>query len=120
MITVTKIFKFDSAHSLPEYNGKCKNIHGHTWRLDVEVAGMYNGPAVYPTMVLDFVDLKRIVNEVVIDKLDHKFINDELPGPPTAENMTVWIATQLIMAGLDVVSIRLWETDTSYATWRKE
>ena len=119
MITVTKIFKFDAAHLLPEYEGKCKNLHGHTWRLDVEVDGMRNGPKVYDTMVLDFGDLKRIVNEAVIDKLDHHYLNEIIPGPPTAENMVRWIAHLLIEARLEVVSVRLWETDTSFATWRR-
>ena len=118
MITVTKIFKFDAAHLLPDYDGKCKNLHGHSWRLDVEVEGMA-GAAVYPSMVLDFGDLKKIVNTAVIDKLDHQYINDVLPGPPTAENMVGWIAYQLLKTGLVVVSLKLWETDTSFATWRR-
>ena len=118
MITVTKIFKFDAAHLLPDYVGKCKNLHGHSWRLDVEVEGMADA-VLYPTMVLDFGDLKKIVNEAVIDKLDHQYINDVVPGPPTAENMVGWIAYQLLETGLDVVSLKLWETDTSFATWRR-
>lgn len=119
MITVTKIFKFDAAHLLPEYEGKCKNLHGHSFVLDVEIAGMYNGPKVYDTMVLDFGDLKQIVTEEIIDRLDHHYLNEIIPGPPTAENMVGWIARILGERGLDVVRVNLWETDTSCATWRK-
>ena len=119
MITVTKIFKFDAAHLLPDYVGKCKNLHGHSWRLDVEVARAIKGSAVYTTMIIDFGDLKKIVNDAVIDKLDHQYINDIVPGPPTAENMVGWIAYQLLETGLEVVSLKLWETDTSFATWRR-
>lgn len=119
MITVTKIFKFDAAHQLPDYEGKCQNLHGHTWALEVEVVGMRNNPTTYPGMVVDFGDLKRIVNELIIDRLDHHYINEVIPGAPTAENMVLWVANELLNAGIGVERLKLWETDTSCATWRK-
>jgi len=87
---VTKEFTFDAAHFLTRYHGACERMHGHTYRLRVTVEGdvQENG------LVIDFAILKKIVKDMVLDKLDHQVINDILPNP-SAELMTIWIWDQL-------------------------
>jgi queuosine biosynthesis protein QueD len=98
MISVTKIFTFEAAHYLEDYPGKCATMHGHSYKLEIEVAGDGVGDN---WMVVDFGDLKKVVNEEVVDKLDHKCLNEVLvnaadqPVVATAENMCVWIAMKL-------------------------
>lgn len=111
-IFITKEFIFDSAHKLDWHQGKCKNLHGHTYRLQVAAKGEINKNGV----IMDFVDLKEIVNNLVIDRIDHKFLNDILENP-TAENLAVWIWDQLKLK-LNLSEIQLWETPTSYVTYK--
>lgn len=120
MILITKIFKFDAAHTLPQYDGKCRNLHGHAYKLEVTVAGsIQRGNSSEYGMIMDFSRLKEIVKEHVIDKLDHSYLND-IPGLyPTAELMLEWICEQLHSCRLNIVRVRLRETDTSYVEWRK-
>lgn len=115
MITVTKIFTFDSAHHLPFHKGKCKNLHGHTYKLEVTVCGRpdENG------MLIDFGDLKKIVSEKIIEKYDHKNLN-EFFEHPTAEIMVGSIALELAETIPGISKVRLWETPTSYAEWIDE
>ena len=123
MVTVTKQFRFEAAHHLPDYNGPCSNLHGHSYLLEVEVCKTKYTDKLckYGGMVIDFGDLKRIVNSNVVDRLDHQYLNDILPIIPTAENMVEWIADQLQTSALgeSIYRIRLWETVNSCATWRK-
>lgn len=93
---VTKGFTFDAAHALTQYYGKCENLHGHTYRLEVTV----EGPVHENGMVVDFVLLKRIVKRVVLSQLDHKNLNDHFENP-SAENIATWIWEQL--ADLDIL-----------------
>jgi len=88
---VTKEFRFDSAHYLPDYYGKCERMHGHTYKLHVTVEGEVaeNG------LVIDFVILKKIVKEKVLSKLDHQVVNDVVPMA-SAENVAIWIWNQLV------------------------
>jgi len=87
---VGKEFTFDSAHFLPKYYGKCEKLHGHTYRLRVSVEGKIgeNG------LVMDFVILKKIVKEQVLDKLDHTLLNDVI-DIPSCENIARWAWEQL-------------------------
>lgn len=141
-IRVTKEFYFETAHALYGYDGKCKNIHGHSYKLSVTIIGVpiqdinnsKNG------MVLDFGDLKRIVKAEVIDIFDHATIFNEntphklialdleksgqcvilVPYQPTSEMMLLDIAKKInIKLPIDVKlhSLRLYETNTSYAEW---
>jgi 6-pyruvoyltetrahydropterin/6-carboxytetrahydropterin synthase len=87
---VTKGFTFDSAHALTQYYGKCENLHGHTYRLEVTV----EGPVHDNGMVVDFVLLKRIVKRTVLSQLDHQNLNDHFDNP-SAENIALWIWDQL-------------------------
>lgn len=75
-VYVTKEFSFAYAHLLPNHSGKCRNLHGHNAKLVVKVSGQvnYNGTRTDEGMVMDFGDLKKIVNEAVVDKWDHKFL----------------------------------------------
>jgi 6-pyruvoyltetrahydropterin/6-carboxytetrahydropterin synthase len=115
---LSKDFKFDAAHSLVNYHGQCENLHGHTYKLRVTIKARSlpdNG------MILDFVDLSRIVKEEVVNKLDHHFIND-IVSQSTAENIVLWIRGRLIgkleTDNYFLYEIVLWETETSFATWR--
>jgi len=110
VISVTKVFTFDSAHSLPNYPGQCRNIHGHTYRLEVTVKGKVNPET---GMVIDFYDLKRIVDENAVNKLDHYYLNDILPCIPTAENIALWICQAIRDELPNLYRIKLWETPTS-------
>ena len=78
--TVTRTFRFEAAHQLPWHEGKCRNLHGHSYRLDVTVAG----PVGPNGIVLDFADLRAVVDREVVDRYDHRFLND-LMDNPTAE-----------------------------------
>ena len=87
---VLKEFEFDAAHYLPEYNGKCERLHGHTYKLVVKVEGTPDKEG----MVIDFIRLKNIVKEEVLSKLDHACLNDILKQP-SAENISVWVWQRL-------------------------
>ena len=89
-LKVTKQFGFEAAHFLTKYHGKCERMHGHSYKLLVTV----EGPLQENGMVIDFVILKKIVRERVIDKFDHQCLNDFFENP-TAENVAVWIWDQL-------------------------
>lgn len=114
----TKVFKFDSAHRLPFHHGKCANIHGHTYTLEVTIQGRImkettnNDPE--RGMITDFSNLKEIVNKVIIDKYDHAFLNDIFTNP-TSEIMAMTIFKELDdeFESLDVLyelySVKLWE-----------
>lgn len=88
---ISKIFKFDSAHKIPNYKGKCAKLHGHTWKLIVTFKGEVDQKT---GMIMDFVDIKKIVEEKILDKLDHLYLNDIIENP-TCENILLWIKEQL-------------------------
>jgi 6-pyruvoyltetrahydropterin/6-carboxytetrahydropterin synthase len=119
-VLVSKEFTFDSAHHLHCYEGKCKSLHGHTYKLQVIMRGKVDERGIS----IDFGDIKKIAKERIIDRLDHRYLNDVLPlMNTTAENMVVWIYEQLDMAlredqlypRVRLEEIKLWETPTSYA-----
>lgn len=112
-ISLTKIFTFDSAHKLYDYDGPCSRIHGHTYKLEVTVSG-----SLVPDMVIDFYDVKKIVEEIVLTKIDHQYLNEIVPFNPSVENMVVWIADLLQPAfenPVQLQKIRLWESQSAYA-----
>ena len=110
---VCRQFKFDAAHHLPRYNGKCANVHGHSWKFDVAIGGPI-GP---DGMVMDFSILKKIV-QPLIDQLDHSDLNDSLENP-TAENLAVHIYNFVDKSplNLDVAWVSVWESEDSYARY---
>jgi 6-pyruvoyltetrahydropterin/6-carboxytetrahydropterin synthase len=113
--TVTKILTFDAAHCLPDHEGACRRLHGHTYTVEVTVQGspQYGGPA--DGMVMDFAELGETVNRLVVRPLDHTYLNDIFDFAPTAESIAGWMLRTLEDSGLAVVRVRLWETPTSYA-----
>jgi 6-pyruvoyltetrahydropterin/6-carboxytetrahydropterin synthase len=108
-----KRFKFDAAHHLPSYDGPCKRRHGHSWVCELTVSGEYDEET---GMICDFSKLKLLINENVVNKLDHSDLNDIFENP-TAENIIVWIfdalADDLDRVGLAIAQIRLWESENS-------
>jgi 6-pyruvoyltetrahydropterin/6-carboxytetrahydropterin synthase len=119
-VLVSKEFTFDSAHHLHCYEGKCQNLHGHTYRLQVIMSGKTDERG----LTIDFSDISRITKQQVIAKLDHQYLNEVLPlMNTTAENMVVWIYEQIeaqlkkegLYPAIALEEIRLWETPTSYA-----
>ena len=144
MFYLTKIFHFEAAHALNGYDGKCRNIHGHSYELRVTVKGMPLDEPGNPKngMVIDFHDLKQIVNQEVVDKFDHAFIigNNmpedfvgitkrnfdkvvELSYQPTTENMLSDFAERIkkrLPQHVELYSITLQETRDNIAEWREE
>ena len=137
-LSVTKMFKFCYAHNLPDYVGKCRNIHGHNSNVEVEVARSEDQPIIqyhshtdklhsdetYPGMVIYFKDLKKIVDPI-LEELDHQNLNRVFEAgsfmPPTAENITQYIVqciNSLLPKGVVLVRVRVSETDDSYAEWK--
>jgi len=129
MLTITREFHFHAAHRLqlntlsPEENqklyGSCAQLHGHTYRLQVSVAG----PLRENGMIIDFCELKRLVKETILDRYDHRLLNelDEFRDKPaTAENMVLSIfgqlAPRLQQEGLKLTAVTVFETPTSSAT----
>lgn len=116
---LTREFKFDAAHNLVQYHGKCERLHGHTYRLAVTFEGTTDAEG----MIIDFTELKAQVNALVLSKLDHSYIND-LIAQPTAENIALWIFRTLD-GGIKkpncvLCEIRLWETENSSVTCKRE
>lgn len=108
---ITKEFTFSAAHFLTKYHGKCEQLHGHNYRLQVTVTGPLNAD----DLVVDFVELKATVKKKVTDHLDHTNLNDQFPNP-TCELVAQWIFQQL-KPHILVTSVRLWETDSSSVTY---
>ncbi len=118
---------FAAGHSLRNYRGKCENVHGHNYRVQVTAAG----PELNSIgLLLDFVELKKHVNEIV-DRLDHQFINDLEPFTvlnPSAENMAKYFWDELSrtnftspgQAPVGIAEVVIWETDTSIARYRPD
>jgi len=121
-ISICKRFRFDAAHSLPYYKGKCANLHGHSFLLDVEVSGQVQDQGEKIGMIVDFADLKALVNDAVIDRVDHIYLNDHIKNP-TAETLVelfVHRLDKLMFANnLELERLRLYETEDSYAEWRR-
>lgn len=116
-MSIRKEFEFHAAHHLPNHEGKCANLHGHTYKLFVTIKdGIVTEPN-HPAegMVIDFTQLKKIVNAVVIDLVDHQNLDVVLPFKTTAENMANWMFGQLTLVGLPVTKIELYETPTACA-----
>ena len=137
MITVTKTIRFDAAHVLTNHQGLCKNLHGHTYRVDVSVT-QAEGDA--SDMVIDFKDLKRIATEVICERFDHAFVyNTEsegereiaavverygmrtvaIPFRSTAENLAKLFYGELKVRIPGLSAVKVWETADSSAECRE-
>jgi 6-pyruvoyltetrahydropterin/6-carboxytetrahydropterin synthase len=112
--TITVSTTFAAAHRLPEHEGKCSRLHGHTYGLEVTVEGtpQESGPA--KGMVMDFADLRERVAKVVVERLDHQLLNDVVDFVPTVEAVAAWAFELLQEVGLPVVRVRLAEGPNTY------
>ena len=137
MITVTKTVKFDAAHVLTNHQGLCKNLHGHTYRVDISVTQAEDDAS---DMVIDFKDLKKIATEIICDRFDHAFVYNTksegeteiaavverygmrtvaLPFRSTAENMARMFFEELKARISGVSSVKVGETADSCAEYRE-
>lgn len=116
-ICVTKAFEFDAAHNLIEYRGKCESLHGHTYRLEVTVCGQ----ELQAGLLMDFAELKELVSQLVVSKLDHSYLNDLFPQPST-ELIALWVfqtlSEPIAQRGLQLKAVKLFETSTSWVEIR--
>jgi 6-pyruvoyltetrahydropterin/6-carboxytetrahydropterin synthase len=127
-VLVSKEFTFDAAHHLHCYEGKCKNLHGHTYKVIFGISGFVDDRG----LMMDFGDIKDIWKNEIEIFLDHRYLNETLPPMnTTAENMVVWIYEKMQEAvstverqnlyhGARVEFVKLYETPTSYAEARRE
>jgi 6-pyruvoyltetrahydropterin/6-carboxytetrahydropterin synthase len=144
VIRITKEFRFEAAHALKGYDGPCRNIHGHSYKLSVTIIGdpveIKESPK--KGMIMDFSELKKIIKKTVIDPFDHALIlssdypDDEFKRSgeafsnvilveyqPTSENLLIDFAARirrLLPYAVRLNSLRLRETSTSYAEWFAE
>ncbi|WP_291098729.1 MULTISPECIES: 6-pyruvoyl trahydropterin synthase family protein [unclassified Flavobacterium] len=141
-IRITKKFSFETGHALYGYDGKCKNVHGHSYKLSVTVIGtpIVDRSDVKFGMVIDFTDLKKIVIEEIVDQFDHATVfNETTPHielanelknrghhvilvdyQPTSENMVVDFSKRIISRlpeNIGLFSLKLQETESSFAEW---
>ncbi len=107
---VTREFRFEAAHNLVEYRGKCERLHGHSYVLHVTV----DAPVGRDGLAFDFVRLREVVEERVIAVLDHTYLNDLIPQP-SAENIALWVWDRL--EDLPRCEVRVYETPTSWVTY---
>lgn len=142
IIRLTKEFSFEAAHALDGYDGPCRELHGHSYRLFVTVRGVPSTAADDPKygMVMDFGVLKRIVTEEVISRFDHALVLRATPAneplravlaanfnhivavdfQPTCENMLADFAARIaarLPEEVELYALRLHETATSFAEW---
>lgn len=113
---VRRRFTFEAAHRLPHHPGKCRNLHGHSYRLTVTVDRPID-PAT--GMAVDFADIKEVVGRQVTGVLDHRSINDFIENP-TAEVMSVWIWKRLVEELGGLTEIELFETRSCSVVYRGE
>lgn len=141
-IRITKLFSFETGHALYGYDGKCRNVHGHSYKLSVTVIGnpIQDNTHVKFGMVIDFGDLKKIVKEEIVNVFDHATVfNKNTPHvelakeleerghnvllvdyQPTSEMMVIDFAEKIknrLPKNIALHSLRLQETETSYAEW---
>ena len=127
-VLVSKEFTFDAAHHLHAYDGKCMNLHGHTYKVVFGISGFLDDRG----LMIDFGDIKEIWKTEIEIFLDHRYLNETLPlMNTTAENMVVWLYEKMRESlnkedrqqqylGARVEFVRLYETPTSYAEARRE
>ncbi len=144
MIEITKCIEWEMGHRIPNHGGKCRNLHGHRYRLELTVSGELNATAGDSSegMIIDFADIKRLMTQRIYDVVDHGFMahdKDELltamaaiplcaglrllrvPFVPTVENVSIWCYQQLadgIPGTVRIVRLRLYETPDSWADFQ--
>jgi 6-pyruvoyltetrahydropterin/6-carboxytetrahydropterin synthase len=113
---VRRGFDFEAAHVLPRHPGKCRNLHGHSYRLIVTLERDVDRETGF---TIDFSELKRIVRAEVIDRLDHGSLNDVMENP-TAEHIAEWIWNRLANSLPGLAEIELFETRNCSVVYRGE
>ena len=134
MTTVTKTVKFDAAHVLTDHQGLCRNLHGHTYRVDVSVTTETDGD-----MVIDFKELKGVLAEVILDRFDHSFIYNTgsvgeseiaavvekhgmrtvaIPFRSTVENLAKMFYNELKAKVPGLSAVKVWETADNVAEFK--
>lgn len=136
MLTITKIFFFEAAHAITNHKGKCRNVHGHSYELHVTVSADHLDEM---NMIMDFSDLKEIVNRTVVHIYDHALVLNQhspvnvwaktantnvlwLDNEPTAEYMLLDMKERMIKelpTGIILCKLDLYETRSNFATWQK-
>lgn len=111
---VRRRFEFQAAHCLPDHAGKCRNVHGHSYRLDVSVERPVDAKS---GMAIEFADVKAVVLERVVLPLDHSLLNDTVENP-TTERMCLWIWRRLIDGLPGLTEIELHETEKCSVVYR--
>ena len=127
VLSVTKKFRFEAAHQLPKYKGVCSELHGHSYVLEVTVGLNGEVDAIGEAldeqgMIMDFAVLKSIVQKVIVNRVDHTFLNESLPiADTTAEAMLYYFAERLRRiidsATVYLKRLKLYETEDNYAEW---
>lgn len=124
MFKVVVYGKFSSAHYLRNYNGKCENIHGHNYKVEISVCSKVLDNS---EMVVDFTQLKKMLKDL-IEKLDHKLLNEieffKIHNP-TSENIAYYIFSnikemiekKIENKNIKLISVKVWETDEQYAEY---
>ena len=112
IVEISRKFSFEASHKLDWYQGKCKNLHGHSYKLEIIIRGEINKNGI----LIDFHELKKIVKEEIIIELDHKYLNDIIENP-TAENIAIWIWEKLKNI-LPLKEILLHETENCYVKYQ--
>ena len=102
---------FAASHFLTNYHGKCENLHGHNYKLVVTIEGEINEDG----MVMDYKKINNVVNDLVIDKLDHTHLNDLIKNP-SSEHLAIWI-WDILSPHLPMKKIRLYETENYYCEY---
>ncbi len=119
-ICVTSIFNFDAAHYLQNYEGKCKNLHGHTYKLEISVKGSLGANG----LIIDFNELENLVEKEILIHLDHHCLNEVLDFNPTCELLSLWIwerlDAQITALDCSLEMVKLWETPTNCISLKRE
>jgi 6-pyruvoyltetrahydropterin/6-carboxytetrahydropterin synthase len=124
MFTISKTFDFHAAHQLMHHDGKCRNLHGHSWKARIT----FRSPTFYKDgpktgMVVDYGDIKSCVQPIIDLFFEHKFMNETLAtDSPTSEFVALWLYDRIAVEcrrtsaqahGLELVSVAIAETETS-------
>jgi 6-pyruvoyltetrahydropterin/6-carboxytetrahydropterin synthase len=121
-ITISKRMMFEAAHFLPEHIGNCKRLHGHSFSIEVFISA--NEDELINGMIMDYADLKNIMQEYIIEKYDHRYLNDLIANShPTSEVLGCIIFEDIkncLPGYIALESITIKETENSACTVREE
>lgn len=120
MMRIGAQFKFAAAHKLPYYEGDCHRLHGHTYKVEVVLEGDIDCKVGSTSMgmVVDLREIKKVVNELVVEKFDHQYLNDIFVNP-TVEVICATIVSTLHdkFKPAELVEVKVWESDSTFVQW---